>query len=197
MNKKLYRNEYHKMIGGVCSGLADYFEIDVTVVRLLFVVAFFAFGSALIAYIVLWIVLPRNDYNFFNNPTVDYTVPPQQPGQPFNTPPPANPFADFSGNPFADSPQNYGPGQNPHRNSAPTAAIIIGVIMILIGGAILIDNYDLFPDFDLSRLWPLSLVAAGAVLLLAGRKKEPQQKFGQDDANKNDENTNNHSNTEA
>jgi phage shock protein C len=192
MNKKLYRNEYHKMIGGVCSGLADYFEIDVTVVRLLFVVAFFAFGTALVAYIVLWIVLPRNDYNYFNNPTVDYTVPPQQPGQPFNTPPPANQFAEnkFGGNPFADNPQSYSPGQNPHRQHAPTAAIIIGVIMILIGGAILIDNYDLIPDFDMSRLWPLTLVAVGAVLLLSARKKEPLQKLGQDDASKNDENTN-------
>lgn len=58
--KRLFRNEQQKIIGGVCAGLADYFNIDVTVVRLLFVVMFFSFGIGLIPYIVLWIVAPNS-----------------------------------------------------------------------------------------------------------------------------------------
>ena len=58
MKKKLYRSETDSMIGGVCGGLAEYFEIDSTIVRLLFVVILLSAGSGLLAYIVLWIVLP-------------------------------------------------------------------------------------------------------------------------------------------
>lgn len=59
-NNKLFRNSSNKMIGGVASGLADYFQIDVTIVRVLFVMAFFipfTFPIVLV-YIVLWIVMP-------------------------------------------------------------------------------------------------------------------------------------------
>ena len=57
-NKKLERNPMNKVIGGVCSGLADYFNLDVALVRVLFVIAllFASFGFWL--YIILWIVLP-------------------------------------------------------------------------------------------------------------------------------------------
>jgi len=60
MAKKLYRSQKHKMIGGVCGGLAEYFDIDVSLVRLLFVAlalitALFPMG---IFYIIAWIVIP-------------------------------------------------------------------------------------------------------------------------------------------
>src|ERR1700761_5608313 len=96
MNKKLYRNEYNKVIGGVCSGLGEYFDMDVTLVRLLFAFTFFIMGVGFIPYIILWIVLPKKGYvyNSFNSPKVDYTVPPQSDST--FTPPPAN----EGGNPF-------------------------------------------------------------------------------------------------
>lgn len=58
--RRLSRNEPNKIIGGVCAGISDYFNIDVTVVRLLFVVLFLSFGFGLIPYIVLWIVVPSS-----------------------------------------------------------------------------------------------------------------------------------------
>ncbi len=99
MNKKLYRDEYHKVLGGVCSGLAEYFEMDVTVVRLLFAFTFFIMGVGFIPYIILWIVLPKKGYlyNNYNNPTVDYTVPPQQPADQSGQPQQGNPN---TGNPL-------------------------------------------------------------------------------------------------
>jgi phage shock protein PspC (stress-responsive transcriptional regulator) len=54
--KKLVKGE--KKILGVCSGLANYFNMDPTVMRLIFLVAFFAFGTGLLLYIVLAIVMP-------------------------------------------------------------------------------------------------------------------------------------------
>jgi len=167
MNKKLYRDEYHKVIGGVCAGLAEYFDMDPTIVRLLFAFAFFVGGVGFIPYIVLWIVLPKKGYpyNNFGNPTVDYTVPPQRPGATY-TPPfeQSNPFA--SG-PYAADPVT---GVPPKQRS--NAGIIIGVVLIMIGAGILIDNYDLIPDFDFERLWPVVLVVIGLVLIVSGQTRQ-------------------------
>ncbi|MCD7971269.1 MAG: PspC domain-containing protein [Candidatus Azobacteroides sp.] len=58
-DKKLFRNPDDKKIAGVCSGLAAYFDIDPTLVRLLFVLTLFMYGTGPMAYIVLWIVIPQ------------------------------------------------------------------------------------------------------------------------------------------
>ncbi|MEJ7588279.1 MAG: PspC domain-containing protein [Ferruginibacter sp.] len=56
--KRLYRDENDKVIGGVCSGLANYFGMDVVIVRIIFVVLAISFGVGLIPYLILWIVVP-------------------------------------------------------------------------------------------------------------------------------------------
>lgn len=56
MEKRLVKGE--KKIFGVCSGLADYFDMDPTIMRLIFLVAFLVFGTGLLVYIVLAIVMP-------------------------------------------------------------------------------------------------------------------------------------------
>ena len=58
MSKKLYRSEKDKIIGGVCAGIADYFNIDPVIIRIIFVIALITEGLGLMVYIVLWIVLP-------------------------------------------------------------------------------------------------------------------------------------------
>lgn len=58
--KRLYRDENNKFLGGVCSGLANYLNIDIVVVRLIFIILFFSFGVGLIPYIILWIVVPSS-----------------------------------------------------------------------------------------------------------------------------------------
>ena len=57
--KKLYRVREGKKIAGVCGGLAKYFDVSPTVVRLLFVLFVAAFSSSLIAYIILMIFMPK------------------------------------------------------------------------------------------------------------------------------------------
>lgn len=59
--KKLYRSRKNRMIAGVCGGLADYFDIDPTWVRLIFVFLFFVGGAALLAYVILWIIVPLDN----------------------------------------------------------------------------------------------------------------------------------------
>lgn len=56
--KRLYRNESDVMIAGVCSGLAKYFDVDPTAIRLAFVLLLFIGFGGLWIYLVLWIIMP-------------------------------------------------------------------------------------------------------------------------------------------
>jgi phage shock protein C len=60
--KRLYRSNRDIMLGGVCGGLAEYFNLDPTIVRLLFVLLAFvtALFPALLLYFILWVIVPRN-----------------------------------------------------------------------------------------------------------------------------------------
>ena len=60
MKKKLYRSKKDCVIGGVCGGIAEYFDVDPTLIRLLAVFVFFLGGSGIIAYIIGWIIIPQN-----------------------------------------------------------------------------------------------------------------------------------------
>lgn len=58
MHKKLYKSRDNKTIAGVCGGLADYFEIDVTIVRLIWIAFLLMGGSGILAYIIAALVIP-------------------------------------------------------------------------------------------------------------------------------------------
>ena len=58
--KRLFRNENDKVIGGVCGGLANYFNLDATLVRIIFIIVALAFGTGILAYLILWIALPSS-----------------------------------------------------------------------------------------------------------------------------------------
>ena len=57
--KRLYRSRDDRMIAGVCAGLAEYIDIDPTIIRLLFVLGLFAGGATFWAYIVMMLVVPE------------------------------------------------------------------------------------------------------------------------------------------
>lgn len=59
MQKRLYRSEKDKMLGGVCAGIADYLNIDPVIVRVIFVLIFLAEGIGLMIYVLLWIIVPE------------------------------------------------------------------------------------------------------------------------------------------
>jgi phage shock protein PspC (stress-responsive transcriptional regulator) len=56
--KRLMRSSRDKKLGGVCAGLAEYFDLDPTIVRIVWLLAVFLGGTGVLAYIILWIVLP-------------------------------------------------------------------------------------------------------------------------------------------
>lgn len=142
-NKKLERNPMNKVVGGVCSGLADYFNLDVALVRVAFVIAalFASFGFWL--YIILWIVLPENklDINFQT--------------------PPNNETRQTSG----DTQQS---AEDDNRSKKSTS-LFAGILVILIGLIFLINNF--IPISWVWKLWPLILVAIGVVMIVNASKK--------------------------
>ena len=66
-NKRLERNPMNRVIGGVCSGLADYFGLDVALVRIAFAIAFLFASFGFWLYVILWIVLPERSRQTTDN----------------------------------------------------------------------------------------------------------------------------------
>lgn len=60
MNKRLYKSNKNKMIEGVCGGIAEYFNLDPTLVRLGWILLCALGGCGILAYIIAAVVIPRN-----------------------------------------------------------------------------------------------------------------------------------------
>ena len=144
-SRKLYRSRKDKMIGGVAGGLAEYFDIDPTLVRIIFVVTLFVGGGGFLAYIILWIVVPEEPFVF---------VPPDTSSQSSADGSTANP------NPSPSPAEFYESRHEKRRN-------IGGAILIVIGVLFLMDNF--VPRFHFGDFWPLILIAIGVGLLLKSR----------------------------
>jgi len=155
MDKKLYRDERQKVIGGVCAGLADYLNIDVSIIRVIFLASLVMKGVGFLPYIILWIVLPKKNH-IFNDPTVDYKVPPDPMGY-YN---PTEPFP-------VKKKSNF--------------SVIAGAALIVMGSFFLLDELNFIPDIDFGKLWPVILIVMGLGFILSRSKKEPWE---QDDWNK-------------
>ena len=59
MNKRLFKSRNERKIFGVCGGIAEYFNIDPTVVRVAWVIAALIFGSGILAYIIAALIMPE------------------------------------------------------------------------------------------------------------------------------------------
>lgn len=149
MEKKLQRDENSKMIAGVAAGLAEYFDVDVTWVRLGFILAVLAGLSGILAYIVLWIAVPAKPFNPYGNVSADYKVYEEKTfGQPFNAGQPFTPY-------------------QPVKPRNDNGRLIGGTILIIIGGLFLIRQFHLLPIWvSFHKLWPLALVIPGIMLLV-------------------------------
>lgn len=60
--RKLYRSRTDRVLGGVCGGLGDYFQIDPVIIRLLFVLLAFVSGIGILLYVIAWLIIPSNPH---------------------------------------------------------------------------------------------------------------------------------------
>ncbi len=189
MEKRLYRSKTDKMIGGVCGGLGEYFGVDPTIVRIAAVVLGLANGVGIVAYVILWIIVPEEGANpmyenWTSGSTPDGNVPaaPQEaaPAAPEGTPaaesagmeaaataavtPPAPPAA-----PVAPVAPPVAPVTSAPAPRASRGGLTGGIVLIVIGGLFLVSQF--VPGMDIGKLWPLILVAIGVSMILrSGRR---------------------------
>ena len=165
-NHKLYRSVKQRMIGGVAGGLAEYFDIDTVIIRLVFVIVALAGGGGVLVYIILWIVLPENTaqkYTFQDSKTG------YRPDEPFvkdeTTSSGNTDWKDTAANPVHE-PFKY------EGREKRTGGLIGGLVLITVGCLFLVDRF--VPNIDFGDLWPILLVVIGAVIIatnLSGRIK--------------------------
>jgi len=144
MEKKLYRNTSDQAIAGVAAGLARYFEIDVTWIRIFFILATIFGASGLLIYIILWIAIPEQPFGQWNMPgQTDYKV------------------KDTTANSFET---DYKAAKSKRKRES---GFISGVILIALGSFFLLDQFELVPDWvSFGKLWPLALIIPGLVMLV-------------------------------
>ncbi len=161
---KLYRSRDQSVIAGVCGGIAEYFNIDVTLVRLAWALVFFAGGTGGMLYLLAWVIIPEAPRAGAVRPAAEATRPaePSRPAEPASAAepevlPPETETEEEPVRPAAATPENRG------QNRA------IGFILVGLGGLFLVQQF--IPWALLHRLWPLGLVAIGVIILLGGRRR--------------------------
>lgn len=154
-SRRLERSATNRVIAGVCGGIAEYLDIDPTVVRVFFVIAtIFTAGLGVLAYIVLLILMPLpGQPPPFVSPSRDSgaaaTAGPTAEGAPASAPlvtTPADPVARAA--------------ETERRRAA------FGYLLIALGVAFFLGNVGLFRVIQWQLVWPLVLVALGALLVV-------------------------------
>ncbi|NPV52883.1 MAG: PspC domain-containing protein [Firmicutes bacterium] len=181
MTRRVYRSTRDRMLGGVCGGLAEYFNVDPTIMRLLWVLLALVHGFGILAYIVAWIIIPelppdeasRRDGRADTGAGPDLDVVPTAGGAP----------GDGGGVGAADSddgesptheheveergPTGHQPGDRPENRDPRNGSRLVAVILIILGAWFLMAN--LWPWVQAERFWPVILIAVGIFLLVGGR----------------------------
>jgi phage shock protein C len=154
--KKFYRSRTDKVFAGVCGGLAEYFNMDAVLVRLIFLVLVIAAGGGFLAYIILWIITPEKpiDYSQFQNPSTM-----------------ENKQSSYEEPKGSDQTSKNDPFRYPPRKHKDRGSLIGGLVLITLGTLFLADEF--IPHVSFSDLWPIILVVIGIGLLInsfSGRK---------------------------
>jgi phage shock protein PspC (stress-responsive transcriptional regulator) len=136
MRKRIYRSNTEKVIGGVCGGLGEYFGIDPTWVRVLFVLSLFAEGVGLLAYLIGWIVIPKQSEVTTEATTAEGTMNSEHTASAQAT-------------------------QAAHKNRG--AGFLPGIILVILGMVFLFDR--VFYWFDFEYIWPLVIIGIGVILI--------------------------------
>jgi phage shock protein C len=155
--KRLYKSRKDKVFDGVCGGIAEYFNVDPVLVRIVFVLFFFIGGSALIAYIIGMIIMPRAPLE------------PEQEKEKEKEP---------TGTPGKAIEEPARKETRPAPASATVGVLIIGILLIVLGGFFIMRNFYFFDGFYWwfkRHFWdyliPGVIIITGIALILKGTEK--------------------------
>ncbi len=158
MAKRLYRSRNDCVIAGICGGIAEYFDTDPTLVRIIAALTIFLNGLGLIAYIIAWILIPQNP-----QPLAKEGISEKKGGLE-KMKEKAEEVAHEIGEGIRGSSEKTKDKRHSRR--------IGGLILICLGLLFLARNF--FHWFDLGKLWPLILVIIGLAVMAGsfGRRKK-------------------------
>lgn len=166
MNRRLYRSRRDSILGGVAGGVADYFDMDPSIVRIVWaVLALVTGGIFLVLYIVMWIVVPEGPSAATVAQTAAGAATPAEPGSEAAATGTA-PVTDASAPTWEVQEQRI-------RRGGAGGAVIFGLILIGLGVWFLIDRY--IPAINGDLLWPVALVVLGIVLLVIALRRPAAQ----------------------
>lgn len=192
MKKKLYRSRKDRVIGGVCGGIAEYFDIDSTLIRLLFVAILFAEGAGLLAYIIAWIVIPersmsasktKNNENGGSEASGksnsedesqqlkeehDKEIVEAEAKKKYDEDNNAHDAHEIGEEDSIDAAEKSGENssENSYKKNKNDSQKILGLILLVVGGIFLIDIW--LPRFYWRRFWPVLIIIIGISILYRG-----------------------------
>jgi phage shock protein PspC (stress-responsive transcriptional regulator) len=165
MNRRLYRSRRDSILGGVAAGVADYFDMDPSIVRVVWaVLALVTGGIFLVLYIVMWIIVPEGPSAATVARAAEHAAAPAEPGSESAATGPSE---------AAASAPSWEVQEQRLRRGGSGGAVIFGVILIGLGVWFLVDEY--LPAIDSDLLWPVALVVLGIVLLVVALRRPSSQ----------------------
>lgn len=138
-NKRLFRSKTDQIIAGVCAGIANYFEIDPVIVRIVFVLFTLAGGGGVLLYILLWVVIPLEDSS---SSSIEQTI--------------KSNSSEIKAK-VKNVTESWDQGKN--RQVWAWFLICIGVFLLL-------SNLGAFALFRFDLIWPVIIVAIGVILII-------------------------------
>ncbi len=154
--ERLYRSSTQRILGGVCGGLGEYFDIDPTVVRIIYAIVTVATAVVIgaVLYLLLWLIIPaeaslgKSTRESLRENVDDMASSARQIGNEVQ--------ATFRGV-SSEEPRRLEP------------AALAGLLLIILGVLFLFGNLDLLGWLHWSRLWPLIIIVIGVLLLVRRR----------------------------
>ncbi|MFO7941767.1 MAG: PspC domain-containing protein [Bacillota bacterium] len=160
MQTRLYRSRKHRVIGGVCGGLAEYFNTDPVAIRLAWLFLVLVGGTGVLLYILAWIIMPDEKAVRGQATTSTTQAPPE---------------SEVTTAQAGESQEGTVAKETaePEYHDTRGRTRIGGAILIAAGAYFLIDR---LVYFDLSAWWPVLLIVAGVALLVSSKDSSPPAK---------------------
>lgn len=147
-SKRLFRSETDRVIGGVCGGIGEYFSIDPTIIRIIFVILAFSGGSGIFIYLILWLIIPSASQR--TAAATEQTI-------------------RSNAREVGERAKSLGEELTNHANRESSERVF-GAVILALGIIILLSNFELINVF-LVKLWPIVLIIIGSVILARGGSK--------------------------
>jgi len=164
--RRLYRSEKERLLGGVCGGLAEYFKTDPVLVRVIFVLLTFLLGGllGLVAYIVLWIIVPRaSSPDLSAKEAVKDNIEELKETATEAGKKVKEHIDEIKGNPTEA-------GKEGRKTAGRGLAYFLGIVLIALGVILFLANFGLSWWLGFANAWPVVFIILGVLLLVYTRR---------------------------